>query len=84
MPGLSYFRSGVADKTKWGLEIGGIADIDIYRSRFQTEFLYRNGKRYTGLNDSQARSENRLHFHFNTSITSINIAKATNWLSIPK
>ena len=28
-PGLNYFWSGVAGKTKWGLEIGGIAAIDI-------------------------------------------------------
>ncbi len=36
------------------------------------------------LNDSQARSENKLHFQFNASLTSINIAKAIHWLSIPK
>ena len=55
-----------------------------YHSRFQIEFLYRDGKQHTGLNDSQARSENKLHFQFNTSLTSINIAKAIHWLSIPK
>jgi hypothetical protein len=55
-----------------------------YRSRFQIEFLYRDGKQHTGLNDSQARSENKLHFQFNASLTSINIAKAVHWLSIPK
>jgi len=55
-----------------------------YRSRFQIEFLYRDGKQHTGLNDSQARSENKLHFQFNASLTSINIAKAIHWLSIPK
>ena len=55
-----------------------------YHSRFQIEFLYRDGKQHTGLNDSQARSENKLHFQFNASLTSINIAKAVHWLSIPK
>ncbi len=55
-----------------------------YRSRFQIEFLYRDGKQHTGLNDSQARSENKLHFQFNASLTSINIAKSIHWLSIPK
>jgi len=54
-----------------------------YRSRFQIEFLYRDGKQHTGLNDSQARSENKLHFQFNASLTSINIAKAIH-LSLPK
>ena len=55
-----------------------------YHSRFQIEFLYRDGKQHTGLNGSQARSENKLHFQFNASLTSINIAKAIHWLSIPK
>jgi hypothetical protein len=55
-----------------------------YHSRFQIEFLYRDGKQHTGLGDSQARSENKLHFQFNASLTSINIAKTIHWLSIPK
>ncbi len=55
-----------------------------YQSRFQIEFLYRDGKQHTGLNDCQARSENKLHFQFNASLTSINIAKAVHWLNIPK
>jgi hypothetical protein len=55
-----------------------------YRSRFQIEFLYRDGKQYTGLNDSLARSENKLHFQFNASLTAINIAKVVHWLSLPK
>ena len=55
-----------------------------YQSRYQIEFLYRDGKQYTGLNDSQARSENKLHFQFNASLTSLNIAKAIHWLSLPK
>lgn len=55
-----------------------------YRSRFQIEFLYRDGKQHTGLNDSQARSENKLNFQFNASLTSINIARVIHWLSLPK
>ena len=55
-----------------------------YQSRYQIEFLYRDGKQHTGLNDSQARSENKLHFQFNASLTSLNIAKAIHWLSLPK
>lgn len=58
--------------------------LDCYRSRFQIEFLYRDGKQHTGLTDSQARSENKLNFHFNASLTAINIAKATHWLTVPK
>ncbi len=55
-----------------------------YKKRFQIEFLYRDGKQHTGLNDCQARSENKLHFHFNASLTAINLAKVEYWLSIPK
>lgn len=58
--------------------------LKYYQSRFQIEFLYRDGKQHTGLNDCQARSENKLHFHFNASLTAINLAKTTHWLSIPK
>jgi hypothetical protein len=58
--------------------------LDYYHSRFQIEFLYRDGKQFTGLNDSQARSVNKMHFHFNASLTAINIAKIKHWLSIPK
>jgi len=42
--------------------------LHFYRSRFQIEFLYRDGKQHTGLCDSQARSENKLHFHFNAAL----------------
>lgn len=71
-----YFCS---DKNLNALDI-----LDYYHSRFQIEFLYRDSKQHTALNDSQARSENKLHFHFNASLTAINIAKIKHWLSIPK
>lgn len=58
--------------------------LDCYQSRFQIEFLYRDAKQYTGLNDSQARSENKLNFQFNAALTTINIAKVEHWLSQPK
>ena len=49
--------------------------IDIYHTRFQIEFGFRDSKQYTGLENSQARSENKLYFHFNTALTTVNIAK---------
>jgi len=54
-----------------------------YQSRFQIEFLYCDGKQHTGLTASQARSENKLNFHFNVALTAINIAKVEHWLSTP-
>lgn len=58
--------------------------LKFFQSRFQIEFLYRDGKQHTGLNDCQARSENKLDFHFNAALTAINLAKAAHWLNIPK
>ena len=66
------------------LELGALVILRYYKKRFQIEFLYRDGKQHTGLNDCQARSENKLHFHFNASLTAINLAKVEHWLSIPK
>jgi len=54
--------------------------VQYYRSRFQIEFLYRDAKQHTGLTDCQARSENKLDFHFNASLTAVNLAKF-DWLS---
>jgi len=66
------------------LELDGNLIYLYYHNRFQIEFLYRDGKQHTGLNDCQARNENKLNFHFNASLTSINIAKIAHWLSIEK
>ena len=49
--------------------------IDIYHTRFQLEFGFRDAKQFTGLENSQARSTNKLNFHFNTALTTVNIAK---------
>lgn len=50
--------------------------IDIYRSRFQIEFLFRDAKQFTGLCHCQARDEMALDFAFNLSLSAINVAKA--------
>jgi len=47
-----------------------------YSTRFQIEFTYRDGKQYTGLADCQARDKDRLDFHFNAALTTLNLAKA--------
>lgn len=46
-----------------------------YRSRFQIEFIYRDAKQYTGLEHCQARSGNKLDFHWNAALTTVNLAK---------
>jgi len=62
------------------LQQEGTQIVSYYRSRFQIEFLYRDAKQHTGLNHCQARSENKLDFHFNASLTAVNLAKY-DWLS---
>ena len=52
-----------------------------YKARFQIEFLFRDAKQFTGLNDSQARCRESLDFHFNTSLTVLNLAKVDAYLS---
>jgi Transposase DDE domain len=46
-----------------------------YQLRFQIEFLFRDAKQFMGLNDCQARDENKLDFHFNASLSAVNIAR---------
>lgn len=46
-----------------------------YKARFQIEFLFRDAKQYTGLTDCQARSQAKLHCHFNASLTAVSCAK---------
>lgn len=50
-----------------------------YKVRFQIEFLFRDAKQFTGLNHCQARSENKIHFHINASLTAIGIAKIAHY-----
>lgn len=47
--------------------------VRIYRLRFQIEFGIRDAKQYTGLNDSQARSREKLDFAFNLSFAVRNV-----------
>ena len=46
-----------------------------YKARFQMEFIFRDAKQNTGLENCQSRSENKLNFHFNASLTAVNLAK---------
>jgi hypothetical protein len=55
-----------------------------YKVRYQIEFLFRDAKNHLGLEDSQSRQEKALDFHFNLTLTTLNIAKAIHWLTVPK
>ena len=47
----------------------------IYHSRFQIEFLYRDAKQNTGLEDWQTTDADRLSFGYNASLTAVNVAR---------
>lgn len=66
------------------LNLEGRFIYQYYKSRFQIEFLYRDAKQHCGLNDCQGRSENKLHFHFNASLTTVSLAKAVYYLPVKK
>ncbi len=55
--------------------------VRYYQARFQIEFLYRDAKQFTGLTDCQARSKNKLDFHFNAALTAKNLAKQDGYLT---
>jgi hypothetical protein len=82
----------VQDKQSSGYEILVCSDtqlraeqiVQYYRLRFQIEFLIRDAKQYCGLQQCQARSEQKLYFHFNMALSSVSVAKAATWLSMPK
>ena len=46
-----------------------------YKARCQSELLCRDAKQFTGLCDCQARSQAKLDFHFNASVTAVTLAK---------
>lgn len=58
--------------------------LQYYRQRYQIEFLFRDAKNFAGLEDCQARSESKLHFHVNASLSSVSLAKALHYLNVPK
>ena len=49
--------------------------FDIYRTRFQIEFLYRDAKQFTGLCNCQSRDRKALDFSFNMSLSAVNVAR---------
>lgn len=67
-----YFSTNLKQET---LEI-----VNFYKARFQLEFVFRDGKQFVGTNTCEARSENKIDFHVNASLTAVNLAKV-DWFS---
>ena len=65
------------------LALSGVDVYCYYKARYQIEFLYRDAKQFVGLEHCQSKSETKLHFHFNTALTTVSIVKAIYHLSQP-
>ena len=61
------------------LELDAEKIYQYYKIRFQIEFLFRDAKQFTGLNHCQARSEAKIYFHINTSLTAVSVAKIAHY-----
>ena len=57
------------------LDIEANEVLRLYRLRFQIEFLFRDAKQHTGLMQVQARSQAKLDFHFNASLSALTVAR---------
>ena len=57
------------------LELSATTIFRYYKARFQIEFLFRDAKQFAGFSDCQARDQAALHFHFNASVTAVNVAR---------
>lgn len=66
------------------INMSGQRVIDLYRMRFQIEYLYRDAKQHLGMTHCQSRQKDALNYHFNATLTTLNLAKVQHWLSIPK
>ncbi len=66
------------------IHMEGHCILSYYRARFQMEFNFRDAKQFTGLENGQARSEKKIHFHVNASLTAASIAKCIQRTGLDK
>lgn len=66
------------------LNIAAKSIYQFYKARFQIEFLFRDAKQFTGLTHCQARSKNKIHFHVNTSLLAVSVAKIAHYIDKDK
>jgi len=52
-----------------------------YTYRFQQEFIFRDAKQFAGLEEGQGRSAEKIHFHTNMALTTVNLAKVSHYLN---
>jgi hypothetical protein len=73
---------GTALFLPWGLPVGhGVLELtppgaaEFVICDHTIEFLFRDAKQLTGLTDCQARSQAKLDFHCNATVSAVNLAK---------
>ena len=57
------------------LELSATEIIAMYGARFQIEFLFRDGKQFTGLGHAQVRDSRGLTFFMNSSLSTLNLMR---------
>jgi hypothetical protein len=65
------------------VEMAGEKVLQYYRLRFQIEFLIRDAKMYAGLEQCQARSQDKLYNHWNIALFSVSLARWQWWAKLP-
>ena len=63
-------------------ELSGAKVIEYYQLRFQIEFLIRDAKQYTGLEECKTRSVIKLYNHFNMSMMAVSLKKYRCWATL--
>ncbi len=55
-----------------------------YGLRFQIEFLFRDAKQHLGLTHCQSTDKTKFENHINLTLSTVSVAKAAHWITIPK
>jgi DDE superfamily endonuclease len=77
-------KTGVALLFSTDIELDAELILAYYKARFQIEFIFRDAKQFTGLCDGQTRQSQPLDFHFNASLSALNLAKYEDQLRSTK
>ena len=77
-------KTGVALLFSTDLGVDAELIVEYYKARFQIEFIFRDAKQFTGLCDAQTRQSQTLDFHFNASLSALNLAKYEQQLYVAK
>lgn len=77
-------KTGIVVLFSTDVELDAERILDYYKARFQIEFIFRDAKQFTGLCDAQTCDPKKLDFHFNASLTALNLAKYEHQLRLQK